>query len=164
MICSKNEKGEPRSLKVFMRGFEPIWSYLRSRRVSWFFARLVSIQSFLHSVSVAVTICGSALRCRDSKRYVIENYFSVWKSYKFLISICRAEQVWRLCSSCHLAKIMPLCSARISSELRRLTCWKQIRPLRCTILYARWQEPHRPRSEYPLQSQIRNLYDIRTEK
>jgi len=35
---------------------------LRSRRVSWFFARLVSIQSrtnrFLHSVSVAVTIRG----------------------------------------------------------------------------------------------------------
>ena len=36
---------------------------LRSRRVSWFFARLVSIQSrtnrFLHSVSVAVTIRGT---------------------------------------------------------------------------------------------------------
>ena len=36
---------------------------LRSRRFSWFFARLVSVQSrtnrFLHLVSVAVTICGT---------------------------------------------------------------------------------------------------------
>ena len=44
--------------------------------------------------------------------------------YKFLISIYRGEQAWRLCRSWHLAKIMPLRSARIGSELQRLSWWK----------------------------------------
>ena len=98
-----------------------------------------------------------ALRCRDSKRCVKENYFSVWISYKFLISICRAEQAWRLFSSCHLENIMPMCSAWICSELRQLACCKYIHPLRYTILCARWQELHRSRSESPLQSEIKNI-------
>jgi len=59
---------------------------------------------------------------------------------------------------------MPRCSARIGSELRQLACWNQIRPLRCTTLYARCQELHRPRSEPFLQSEIHKLYDTRTKK
>jgi len=58
---SRSSRFEPKIFLIsFSRGSGPP---LRSWRVSWFFARLVSIQSrtnqFLHSVSVAVTICGT---------------------------------------------------------------------------------------------------------
>jgi len=51
------------SILDFETLFSDFLELLRSRRVSWFFARLVCIQSrtnrFLHSVSVAVTIRGT---------------------------------------------------------------------------------------------------------
>ena len=59
---------------------------------------------------------------------------------------------------------MPPCSARIGSKLWQTPWIKQIRPLRCGILCARCQELRRPRSESPLQSEIKNLYEIRTGK
>ena len=47
---------------------------------------------------------------------------------------------------------MPPRRARIGSELRQTAWLKQIRPLHCSILFAKCQELHRPRSESPLQS------------
>ena len=112
---------------------------LRSRGVSWFFSRLVSINleriDFFTRFQFRSRSAERTSRCRDSKRWAIGNYFSVWISYKLQISICIGEQAWRLCSFWHLAKIMPLCNARIGSELRRLACWKQIYPLSCSILH-----------------------------
>jgi len=50
-------------------------------------AYLVSIQSrtnrFLHSVSVAVTICGTRFEVSDSKRRVLGNYCIMRISYGF---------------------------------------------------------------------------------
>ena len=98
------------------------------------------------------------LRCRDSKRWSIGNYLFGRISNKYLISICTGERAWRLCSSWHLAKKKPLHSAGIDSELRRTARLKQTCPLHCSILFARCQELHWPRSQKFLHSNIRNLY------
>jgi len=138
---------------ILFSWFSHAWSLFNLERINFF------TQFQLRSRSAA-----RALRCRDSKRWAIGNYFPVRIWYKFLISICKGDRAWRLCSSWHLAQRMPPCSARISSKLWQTPLIKQIRPLHCGILCTRCQELRRPRSKSPLQSEIRNLYEIRTEK
>ena len=104
--------------------------------------------------------CDGADGARDAYKF----YYSVRISYEFLISDCRGDSDLGLCSSWHLAKKMPLRSGRICFQQANRRNSEPIRPLRSGIFFARCQDVHRRQACSALQIDIRNLYDIHTEK
>jgi len=98
-----------------------------------------------------------ALWCRDSKRQALGTYFFVRICYEFLISKCRSDWDLGLCIFLVLAFINPLSDGKIRFFLRakRLLFRKSL--LLSGSLFTSTQRVHWPRSQSPLQSDIRNL-------
>ena len=103
-------------------------------------------------------------RVVGSKRWSLAVYFSVRIWYVFLISKYREELDLGPCMSLVRAKRMRLRSADFQRILRPNTFLNRKSALRSRILFARTQLMQRPRSDSPLNFDIENTYQIRTEK
>jgi len=97
------------------------------------------------------------LWCRDSKRRALGNYFPVRIYYEFLISKCRGDRDLSLCPFWVLAFINQLSDGKIRFFLRAKRVFFRRLLLLSGSLFASTQKVHRPRSQSPLQSDIRNL-------
>jgi len=96
-----------------------------------------------------------------SKRRALAFYFSIRICDK---SKCRGESGLGLCTTSVLVKRMPLRSVdfRLKNVFRRKICRNL--PMRGGILFASIEVVHRPRSDSPLHFDIRNIWQIRTQK
>ena len=107
-----------------------------------------------------------ALWCRDSKRQALGNYFSVRICYELPISKCRREWDLGLCPFWvpWLKFVNPWNDGKIRFFLRAKRVFFRKSLLLSGSLFASTQKVHRPRCQSPLQSDIRNLQQIRTQK
>ena len=97
-------------------------------------------------------ICGQRLSMTaGSKRRALAFRFSIRICYMFLISTCRAESDLGLYTTSALAKRMPLRNGHfcVQNEFGRNISCKS--PLRSCILFASTEVVHSPRSDFPLQ-------------
>ena len=98
------------------------------------------------------------------KRWALAFYFSVRICYMFRMSKCRGEFDLGLCMTSVLAKRMPLRSADLrflnvlGHKIRRRSA------LRSGIFFASTEVMHRLRSDFRLHFDIKNTWQIRTEK
>jgi len=120
--------------------------------------RLISKESISSpNFSCGCSYAERALWCRDSKRRALGNYFPVRIYYEFLISICRGDWDVGLCLFWVFAFINPLSDGKIPFFLRAKRVFFRNSLLLSSSLFASTSKVHRPRSQSPLQSDIRNL-------
>jgi len=140
---------------------------------AWRYERQGALRTDLPNCCVSITWQSLSMPWRsarehcdgaDGARHAHKFYFSVRKSYKFLISDCRGDLDLGLCSSWHLANRMLQRSGRICFHHANRRNSEPIRALHSGNILARCQELHRRQACSPLQIDIRNLYDICTEK
>jgi len=140
---------------------------------AWKYERQGALQTDLPKCCVSITWQSLSMLRRsareycdgaDGARHAHKFYFSVRISHKFLISDCRGDSGLGLCSSCHLAYRIVQRSGRICFQQANLRNSEPIWELHSGIIFARWQELHRRQDCSALQINMRNLYDIHTEK
>jgi len=99
-----------------------------------------------------------------SKHRALQNYFSVRICYMFLMSKRREDWDPGLCTFVVLASREPLRSCDFWKNRVGPHKKKQSLALRSISLYVSTPKVHRPRSRCPWHFDIRNIYQIRTEK
>jgi len=109
--------------------------------------------------------CGQrSSRAAESKRRALGNHFSEWICYMFLMSKCRGDWDLGLRTFGVLAKRELLRNAKFWFFLRAKHIFFRKSPLRNGSLFASKKIVHRPRSQSPLHFDIRNIYQLHSEK
>jgi len=103
-------------------------------------------------------------RVAGSKRRALAFYFPVRIWYMFLISNGKGELDLGVCMNSVLAKRIRLRSADFRRILRPYAFSNRKLALCGCILFASTQVMHTPKSDFPLHIDIKNIYQIRTEK
>jgi len=118
--------------------------------------RLISKDSISsRNFSCGCSYAERTLWCQDSKRRAVVNHVSVRICYELLISKC----IWDLglCTFWVLAFMNPLSNGKLRFFLRTKRVYFRKSLLLGGSLSASIQKVHRPTSQSPLQSDIRNL-------
>jgi len=147
--------------------------------IEFVFVETNQIVSRNSNVILTRQTCGQRSGMTAGVRHrVLAFYFPVRICYMFLMSKCRGELdlglcCERLCMTSVLLKENAAAQCRLPI-LKRVwpqdsSIFKRVWPqdssaLRSSILFASTEVMHRPRSEYPLHFDIRNIQQIRTEK
>jgi len=95
-----------------------------------------------------------------SKHWELAFYFSIRNCYMFLISKCREKSDPGLCTTSILARRMPLHIGefRLNNVFGRKICWNS---LMCSgILFASTEIVQRPRSDFSLHLDLKNIWQI----
>jgi len=115
------------------------------------------VGSSVHVILARQTCGQRSSKAAESKRRALGNDFSERICYMFLISKFRGVCHLGLCTTSGLAFEEPQCNGKIRFFLRRNTFFFQKLPLRCGSPNASPEVVHRPRSQSPLNFDIRNI-------
>ena len=122
---------------------------------------VVETKRFVSSnVNVILTwqTCGLlSMMSAGSKPWALAFYFSLRICYMFQIPKCRRESNLGLCTTLVLSKRKPLRICKFRRNLRPDTFFNRNSPIRSGILFERTEVVHRPRSDFDLCFDIRNI-------
>jgi len=122
---------------------------------------IVETKRFVSShVNVILTrqTCGQlSMMSAGSKFWALAFYFFSRICYIFQIPKCRRESNLGMCTTLLLSKRMPLRICKFRRNLRPDTFFNRNSPIRSGILFKRTEVVHRPRSDFDLCIDIRNI-------